>query len=178
MRKLKNNILYSVGTHFAWKINHDYYNDIHYCWCSTKFHDMKQPPTSDPQTIIQRYIQQIHTGDVHAKEIEANIAGILRGAKLKLDDGIIDNDAYTKIGELCANPTFEAFFPVIYIIDVKKVGFARCKEVSIRQKASKHSIEYIIEDLKPGEYEMIDCINMFGEYVVTTDSRQGVSDNA
>ncbi len=66
----KNPLLYSVGTHLAYRIAKRYYNNIRYVWYTTAFNSPKQPPTSDPSRICSRYPEQIITGDRHTKEIE------------------------------------------------------------------------------------------------------------
>lgn len=93
----KNPFLYSVGTQLAYKIAKRYYKNIHYAWCTTEFNSSKQPPTSNPATICKRYLEQITTGDRHTKEIENNIAGILKGAKAKLNSGVISKKEYNEI---------------------------------------------------------------------------------
>lgn len=106
----KNPFLYSVGTELAYKIAKRYYNNIHYVWCTTEFNSLKQPPTSNPATICKRYLEQITTGDRHTKEIENNMAGILRGAKAKFDSGVIDKTVYNKIRNYVSGADYEAFF--------------------------------------------------------------------
>ena len=117
----KNPFLYSVGTELAYKIAKRYYNNIHYVWCTTEFNSLKQPPTSNPATICKRYLEQITTGDRHTKEIENNMAGILRGAKAKFDSGVIDKIVYNKIRNYVSGADYEAFFPVLYIVESRKI---------------------------------------------------------
>ena len=81
----KDPFLYSIGTQLAYRIAKRYYKNIHYVWCTTKFNLLKQPPTSNPAIILKRYLEQITTGDHHAKETQNNMAKILDVAKSKRD---------------------------------------------------------------------------------------------
>ena len=44
--------LFSIGTEFSYLIDKRYYDNIHYVWCTTRFHDKSQPVTSNPQSIF------------------------------------------------------------------------------------------------------------------------------
>lgn len=169
----KNPILFSIGTYFSYKINRRYYKNIHYVWCTTAFNNKKQPITSNPQTICKRYIEQVVSGDRHAIEIEANKAGILRGAQAKLNDGIITKEEHDEICQLVNYADYADFLPVLYVIDAKKVGVTRCIEVDEKDKASDASVEYKILDLSEGEYLLIDFKNLLSDYIEPVDKRAG-----
>lgn len=150
----QNPILYSVGTHLAYKIAKRYYNNVHYVWCTTSFNASGQPPTSNPSKICRRYLEQIVTGDRHAKEIENNATGILRGAKAKLNNGIIHKKEYNEIRSIVSAAEYESFFPMLYIIESKKVK-NKCVEVLAADKANDNAVEYKIENLMESEFEAI-----------------------
>ena len=165
-------ILYSIGTHLAYKIAKRYYGNVHYVWCTTEFNSPKQPPTSNPSNICKRYLEQITTGDRHTREIENNITGILKGAKEKLDSGIINEKEYNEIRSIVSVAEYEAFFPMLYIIrsnDVKN----KCKEVSIENKASDNEIEYKIEDLRENEFDAIFFKDILDGIVEVVDKKVG-----
>lgn len=150
----QNPILYSVGTHLAYKIAKRYYENVHYVWCTTAFNASKQPPTSNPSKICRRYIEQITTGDSHTMEIQNNCVGILKGAKAKFDSGIISEKEYNEIKNIVSVAEYESFFPMLYIIESEKVK-NKCTEVPAIDKASDSSIEYKVEDLMENEFEPI-----------------------
>lgn len=150
----KHPFLYSAGTFLAYKIEKDYYDDVHYVWCTTSFNDIEQPPTSNPSTICKRYLEQMKTGDRHTKEITNNMAGILRGAKAKLECGVINKAQYEEIRGIVSRAEYEVFYPVLYIIKTQKVK-EKCIEVPVSDKASVGAVEYKIEELLPGEFEVV-----------------------
>ena len=174
MTNLKDNpFLFSVGSFFSYKIDRRYYGNVHYVWCTTSFDNKKQPITSNPQSICKRFLEQIISGDRHTSEIDNNKAGILRGAQAKLESGIINENQYQEICQLVNIADYEDFFPVLYVIDARRVGYERCKEVERNKKASDTSIEYIIFDLREGEYELINFKNLLSDYMDVVDKRAG-----
>jgi hypothetical protein len=168
----KNPILYSVGTQLAYNIAKKYYDNVHFVWCTTAFNNFKQPPTSNPSTICKRYLEQITTGDQHTKEIENNKVGILRGAKAKLNTGIIDKREYTNIRAAVLVAEYDSFFPVLYIIKSEMV-VNKCLEVSVDEKASPHSVEYKIVNLMKNEFEMIFFKDILSGVVEVFDKGEG-----
>ena len=170
---IKNNpFLYSIGTQLAYKIAKRYYKNIHYVWCTTEFNSSKQPPTSNPATICKRYLEQITTGDRHTKEIENNIAGILKGAKAKLNSGVISKKEYNEIRSIVSAAEYEAFFPILYIVESKKIK-DRYVEVVVEERASDDAVEYKIEDLKENEFEIISFKDILSGIVNIADKKVG-----
>ena len=75
--------LFSVGTQLAYSIDNLYYGGVHYVWCTTSLNDPSQPPTSNPVTIAKRWLSIVANVDEHAGVVYENMSGILRGAKEK-----------------------------------------------------------------------------------------------
>ena len=168
----KNPFLYSVGTLLAYKIAKRYYKNIHYVWCTTEFNSSIQPPTSNPATICGRYLKQITTGDRHTIEIEKNKVGILKGAKTKLSSGVINKKQYNEIRSIVSVADYEAFFPLLYIVESKKVK-ERCVEVATEDRASDNAVEYKIENLKEDEFEVISFKDILSGVVNIADKKVG-----
>lgn len=167
-----NPFLYSVGTHLAYKIAKRYYNNIHYVWCTTAFNSPKQPPTSNPSRICSRYLEQIKTGDRHTKEIKNNITGILRGARSKLDSGVINKKEYYEIRSIVSAAEYESFYPVLYIIKSEKVA-DKCIEVLKADKASDEAVEYRIDNLMENEFEAIFFKDILDRIIEVADKKVG-----
>lgn len=62
---------------------------------------------------------------------------------------------------------------MLYVIDARKVGNKRCKEVEKKERASDTSVEYRIFDLSEGEYELIDFKNLLSDYMDAIDKKAG-----
>lgn len=162
--KPANFLLFSTGTALAYNIAKDYYGNVHYVWCTEAFDATLQPGTSNPRTLCARYLDQILKKDRHATEINNNKVGILKGAHCKLEDGIITQEQFDEISARVAYSQDEEFYPVIYLIDKRAVK-NRLREVLPEDKASIHSIEYIIPDLKRNEFEIIHLKNILAGVV-------------
>lgn len=165
-------LLYSASTVLASKVAKRYYNNIHFVWCTTSFNSDKQPPTSNPATICKRYLEQAVRGDRHANEITTNIAGILRGAKAKLANGIISRSEYNDIRRIVSVAEYKDFLPVLYIIESRKVK-DRCIDVPLIDRASDFSVEYKIEDLKEDEFQLISFSDILGDTIHVIDKKVG-----
>lgn len=161
----KTPILFSVGTKKAYDINSRYYNGLHYVWCAPFFNDQLQPPTSNPYSIYAVLQDIILHGDIHAKEIKDNKAGLLRGASARKKQGIITLKTRRLINsDVNEDTDVDHFFPVIYVIPVERLKDyeKRCEKQPKQKCASSNSEEYVIQDLKPGEFYLIDFTATLG----------------
>lgn len=168
----KVSFMFSVGTNLAYKIAKRYYGNIHYVWCALNFNNKNQPPTSNPLTIAKRWMSIVVSGDRHAREIDDNKAGILTGAKIKYDAGIINSTQRTEIAQIVSLADYRAFCPVLFVIDTKKVA-DRSIEVSVKDRASDRSIEYKVTDLAEDEFHLIDIYSLVDDYVDVEDRKAG-----
>lgn len=164
----ENPVLYSMGTVLAYEIANTYYDNKHYVWCTTKFHSVSQPATSDPYRIGKVYLEHSTTGDRHSPSIIGNIAGVLRGAEMKCKEGIISNEENQLIHRIVNLARYKDFLPVLFIIDTKAVQ-DRCIEVPAKDRAGTDSIEYIIEDLSSDEFQIIDFSSFLFDIIKPKD---------
>ena len=111
-------------------------------------------------------------GDRHAKELDTNIAGILRGAQAKLNAGVISPGDHKEIREIVSLAEYKDFFPVVYIIRSSKVRL-KCLEVLPIDRASDRSVEYKVEELKEGEFQVISFADILGGVVQVADKKVG-----
>jgi len=154
--------LYSTNTTLAYKINVQYYNDIHYVWCSPNFGSSKltpgismNPPSSRPLAIYHRLLDDVDNGDTHSDAISRNKIGLQRGAEVKLSKGIITKSQQDEILYMVSNAPIIEFKPLIYTIHYNDVkGLVR--EVPIAYKANPTAIEFLIEELPGTEFEPIE----------------------
>ena len=164
--------LFSQTTKLAYSINKNFYKNEHYVWCSEFIHNINQPPTSDPIARSNRLLQIIKTGDRHATEINEHLAGILAGAKAKLKSKVISKEEHKLICTYLNIIDYEAFMPIIYIIDYSKVK-DRCEYISPQDKASNSSSEIRIIDLKPEEYTVISMDALLNGVIDTHEWNRG-----
>lgn len=166
-------VLYSTATYLAYKIAKRYYHDIHYVWCAQEFHSSTQAATSDPLTIANVFLRHIQSGDRHSHAIEDNISGILCGAHSKLKAGIIDNDTFQLICQMVNCADYEAFLPVVYVINSKSI-ISHYEEVNKEDRARNNSIEIRVHELKRNEFQIIDFRDVLAGVFTAYDERVGV----
>lgn len=151
----KRKILFSVNTVLAYRISSTYYNNLHFVWCSDKYdYGMLQPSSSNPLTIVQRYLQDVYSRDDHSAIIKQNKEGLIRGAAIKRANGVVTEEVEKKIITIVNNADFEFFMPLLYVIPYNNVATI-CQPVSAEKKARFDSTEYIIEMLPRQSFEVI-----------------------
>jgi hypothetical protein len=143
-------------------LNEKFYKDIHYIWCSEVFdsrHEHKLsswshlPPSSNPLDIYNDLKDAVQRGDLHSPKIgqlKLSMSGV---ATTKYNIHEISGDQKDEIlfsVEKC-DPSY--WSPVLYIIPYDKVQ-TRLKLVPVEKRASL-TTEYIVEDLRKGEFEII-----------------------
>ena len=167
----KTPFLFSMSTMIAYTIANRNYKS-HYVWCSDCFHSDTQPPTSDPQTIGNTYLN-ITKGDRHQiKIMDDHIAAVLRGAQSNYDAGVITEKAFKRIQHKLACFDYADFFPVLYIIDARKI-IDKYEEVPVPLRASDSSVEYLIRDLKKDEFKVILFKDLLNGIVSACDADGG-----
>jgi len=149
-------LLYSINTWLAYKISENYYHDKHYVWCSPVFNAKDHnPPSSDPYEIFNGLMKDVKRQDAHSSKIITNRTGIINGATEKKKQGIISEEQYIEIVDIANSASIEYFRPIIYVIPFSKVEHY-LKPASIKIKASIFSKEYILEELKRVDFDVID----------------------
>ena len=145
-------ILYSTNTWLAFSIQQRYYNDEHWVCCAPYLSEndfcasKDNPPSSVPFSIYRELFESSRRGDRHSAKIAQNTAGILRGAAVKRDAGIISDSQYDEIMSVIRASQVLDFRPVLYMIPFGKVK-QRAVEVDVAERAHPLSREYIIEKL-------------------------------
>jgi hypothetical protein len=159
-------ILYSTNTWLAYRIAQRYYETEHYVWCTPYFdprragdRDSAVPPTSSPFEVYCSLVEEVARRDRHSAKIKENRAGILRGANVKRQSGVIDAGQEKDIVSIVDLADFGDFRPLMYVIPYSEV-IDRMREPPPEDKAHPLSEEYIIDRLPRPLFDIIE----FGEY--------------
>jgi hypothetical protein len=154
-------LLYSAGTWLAYTIAERFYGGVHYVWCSP-FYDgvnapryVNVPPTSSPAEIYRNMEEETRRGDLHSDAIRRNIAGILDGAAAKRGAGAITDAQYHEIRVVLKKAKIPDFRPVLYVIPFDRLE-GRVPEVPVSQRAHPLSLEYRVEDLRSGCFDVLE----------------------
>jgi hypothetical protein len=154
-------ILYSTNTSLAYSISKEYYGDKHFVWCTPYFdhapthgRSYTVPPSSSPAEIYRTYTRDIEARDNHSDKINGNRLGLLRGAKVMREMGIITGSQSREIAEIVKLAEFGDFRPLIYVIP-----YALTKRLIRRvppyERAHPLSAEYIIRSLPGNRFDTI-----------------------
>ncbi|MCL1803509.1 MAG: hypothetical protein FWG30_07710 [Eubacteriaceae bacterium] len=148
--------LYSVNTLLAYSINEHFYGGSHYVWCSPRFDaGENNPPSSNPKELVNALLKDVSSGDLHSIKIEQNRIGLLRGVNAKHDDGLISGSTKEELQYIIEKADISYFRPIIYIIDRNSVEESVVR-VAATQTASLFSQEFLIEDLKTDQFDIIE----------------------
>ena len=153
---MKTKIYYSINTWISNFINKEYYNDFHYVYAAPCFNCKINPRSSNPSEIYSELKKDLEPMalDYHSAKIKSNRLGIVKGAVEKFNDGVIDEETKNLIIKLSKKAELTLFKPLIYIIPAEMVQ-KRIKTPSFEMKSGILSKEYIIEDLKGNEFDII-----------------------
>ncbi|HSG39800.1 MAG TPA: hypothetical protein VLE27_09200 [Thermoanaerobaculia bacterium] len=154
-------VLYSTNTLLAYRINQQYYGEIHYVWCSPFFSaaadsiDVAMPPSSTPCDICRQYLDDVQRQDQHSSIIRRNREGIKRGLDAKLEEGVITPEQFRQIEEVVSDSSLADFRPLLYIIPYKSVR-RMIRPALPHEKAHPFSPEYVIERLPRLRFDVLD----------------------
>ncbi|HEX8670753.1 MAG TPA: hypothetical protein VF710_02645 [Longimicrobium sp.] len=153
-------LLYSASTWLAYSIAERFYG-VHYAWC-TAFYDgitaprhFNIPPTSSPAEIYLNLEEETRRGDLHSDAIKRNADGILRGAKAKLRAGAITVVQHREIKKSVTKAKIPDFRPVLYVIPFDRLE-GEVPEVPVSLRAHPLSLEYRVEDLRSGLFDVLE----------------------
>lgn len=152
-------ILYSTVSSLAYEINERFYGGIHYVWCAparaTDVFMTPNPPSSDPVALYHRYLEDVQAGDRHSDLITRNRNGIIRGASSREAQGVIKKAQRELIEQMALDASVRHFKPLLMIIPCTPVEHL-VKPVAISDRAGTTSQEFIIEDLPPRHFDIMD----------------------
>jgi hypothetical protein len=155
-------ILYSANTYLKYRIQEDYRNE-HHVWCSPAFEAAKlgrytlgatTPPSSDPASIYRNLHRAVKECDDHDPKIAEQKKVLLGLAVQWFNAGHISDAARDDITAIVASARFPEWRPLLLVIPYHSV-VSRVIDVERAKRASAEP-EYIIPDLKPGEFDIME----------------------
>lgn len=154
-------VIYSTNTWLASRICARFYGGLHWVCGAAEFDGRaalplghRQPPSSSPAEIYQQLFHDADRRDLHSTKINENRAGLLKGAAARRQQGVIDSAAEAEVSAIIHAAQSSDFRPLLYVIPYLLVQ-GRAKLVPVGQRASIFSEEYIIDDLRTGEFDVI-----------------------
>ena len=154
-------LLYSTNTWLAYAIAERYYGGVHFAWCSPVYDGTKAasymniPPTSSPAELYRALMREVERGERHSELIKRNRAGIISGAKAKLEAGLITEARRDEIKLVVDDCHPHEFRPVLFVMPYEVVR-TRVVEVSVRDRAHPMSVEYCVEQLPRDCFDLLE----------------------
>jgi hypothetical protein len=155
-------LLYSTNTYLKFHIQENFRGE-HRVWCSPVFEAQKQnryalgagqPASSDPCTIYTSLHRAVAVSDDHDPKINSQRKVLSALAVDWCLAGKITEAQRDEIVAIVKNARFPDWRPLIFVIPFSPVQ-ARLQLVDRANRAS-HEPEYIIPDLKRGEFDIIE----------------------
>lgn len=157
-------ILYSTNTHLKFVLQRDYFGGSHYAWCSPVFDSRtlgrysagaSLPPSSDPASIYRELFEATKRTDSHSAKIKEQKATLM-GLAVKFSEAQKITDlARDEVIEIVRTAPFSEWRPLLYLIPHTEDLRPRIKDVPYNRRAGRE-LEYIVEDLKPEEFHVIE----------------------
>lgn len=152
-------VLYSATTKLAYWIAQKYYGETHYVWCAPKRDTDRfgftNPPSSEPVSIYWTYKRDVDSGDGHSAIVEGNRRGIIRGATIKEQSGVIDQSTRELIEQMVKSAGLGDFSPLLLVIPYSAVE-SSVRPADIPNRARATSDEYIIESLPRNCFDVLE----------------------
>jgi hypothetical protein len=138
--------LVSVQSKLAYLINENYYNGLHYAWCSPGFDCPKNPPDSNPKVIFSRWREDYLNQETDSLFIQKNRQGVKNGILHQFAQGYIPEKTCNHLINLTDTAAFKYFCPVLYVMPYQLVKHL-IEDVDFDEKAGPFSIEFKIPEL-------------------------------
>lgn len=147
-------LYYSTQSSLAYLIASEFYDDTFYVYCAEVFDPPTNPGSSSPKNVYETLRLIVQRGDRrHPKVIDTRKA-LKRVARRKMNNGDITDEQYKAIKWAIDKAEARDFAPLIFLI-LRDTVAHRTHRVPMQQRASLSSEEYIIPDLKPDEFEIL-----------------------
>ena len=155
-------LLYSTNTYLKFRIQ-EQYRGQHHAWCSPTFAAEKvdkyalgagTPPSSDPASIYRDLSEAVRRTDEHCAKIIDQKKTLMALAVDWHREGHITEASRNDIVTSVNMAPFTYWRPLIFVIPYAIVT-GRVEEVP-REKRASMEPEYIIRDLKMGEFGIIE----------------------
>ncbi len=156
-------LLYSVNSAIKLTIQQMFRGDIHWVWCSEQFDSHAADrysisatvaPTSNPAAIYRQLKEESAAMDRHSDKIEKVRVSLSALAVKWQEQGEISAEEKEEIISLVKYAGAREWRPLLYVIPGEGVK-GRIKRVRLEERAGVGP-EYIIEDLKPSEFHIIE----------------------
>jgi hypothetical protein len=137
----------------AWILNHYFYAGVHYAWLAESFLPPPvNPRSSNPHNIYGELMDAWRHHDPYNQYLRGSRKGLLDGVAAKRAADVLTGATADRLGAVCLNVSVDLFYPVVYRVDVDKVGAGRKRVANSGLEGSR---EILIVDLREREFELL-----------------------
>lgn len=165
LSQMGNLVLYSTNVFLKFHIQQRWRRNIHFVWCSEEFDSSRLsayalgagvPPTSNPVDIYRELKAAVDKGDTHNSKIVEQKASLSTLAIGWERSGEISSNNRDDILFLVNHHhDFARWRPLVYVIP-RTLSIERRKQSVPAAKCAGLGPEYILSDLQPSEFEIIE----------------------
>jgi hypothetical protein len=154
-------LLYSTNTWLDYAIAERYYDGVHFAWCSPVYDGTKAdahvniPPSSSPADLYRLLLEEVQRGEQHSAVLKEKRDGVLRGADRRRAEGMITDARFDEIKRTVETSPLHEFRPVLYVIPYDRVR-GTVVEATVQERAHPFSIEYKVNPLPRGAFDMLE----------------------
>jgi hypothetical protein len=156
------NFLFSTNALLSFILSERYYGGKHFVWCSQFFDERSEsgslaprPASSTPKEIYRRLAMEVEQEDKHGENIRRIRSGLRKGARLRLDGGVISMKEFVDIRDIISGASFSAFQPLLYVISYRSVC-TNLIEVPVNKRANPLYPEYQLTQLERKDFETVE----------------------
>jgi hypothetical protein len=146
-------LYYSKNAKLAKEITELFFNSTFQVWSAPKFDDERNPPSSNPKDIFYRLHNDVKRLDNHSSKMFEIKAGLYKAIQKKKKEGLLTNEDAKKARAIVKKSQIQHFKPLLYLIPNNST--LNILSARIEDKAELLSEEYVIKDLKIGEFDII-----------------------
>lgn len=146
--------MYGTVAALAWLISHYFFDGTHFVYLATEFYPYKlrNPRSSSPFMIYQDLYEPWRDQDDNSKVINMYRLALWGGVEAKRKQGVIDEKLADRLKHICNKLNILFFYPVVYRVDADDIDDSR---LEIAGSGLKGSSEYLVQDLKDHEFEIL-----------------------
>ena len=150
--------LYSTQSLVALYINRLFYGDIHFVWVSEVLHDDGTPASSSPWKLYLEFWNIALHNDKGSTLRAKHKVSLRTGADIQHGKGVLDDAQHELVKKFIdsLDTDYSSFRPRLLVIDRSDISAGRLIIPPPEKKANPLSPEFIVEDLRPSEFEVLD----------------------
>jgi hypothetical protein len=158
-------LLFSVNPRIRLIAQEWFFGDVHHVWCSENYDSNVLSPytfaslqgaSSNPKDIYNDLRKAVETGDTHNARIVRVRAWYIQKASEEFQHGHFTAEQRDELISLFERAETRLYSPLLYVIPRLPIQDRGRLKLVPPQKRASHGPEYIVEDLRRDEFEIME----------------------